>query len=99
MFTCYRGLGESWYAEQDWQQANEAFRKALTYNPQSVTTYYYLGITYEAINDPANAVNAYDNFLQLAESQDEPTKEMAEMTADAKTRKDKMSKAARKKSK
>ena len=90
MFTCYRGLGESYYAEQNWQQANYAFQDALKYKPNSYTTSYYLGITYQAMGDASNAFLNYTVFLQSAESVKEPTAQMQEMIADAKKRKAEM---------
>lgn len=92
MFTCYRGLGESYYAEQNWQQANYAFQDALKYMPDSYTTTYYLGITYQAMSDPSNAFLNYNAFLQHAESMKEQTEQMKEMIADAQKRRSEMAK-------
>lgn len=86
MFSCYRGLAEGEYAGQDYHRALDDFVQAEDYDPNSISTPYYIGICSEALGKKQEAKAAYQRFLQRAVKVEEPNKELRKMMADARQR-------------
>ena len=86
MFSCYRGLAEGEYAGQDYRRALDDFVQAEGYDPNSISTPYYIGICSEALGKKQEAKAAYQRFLQRAADVESPNKELRKMMADAKKR-------------
>ncbi|MBM6992470.1 MAG: tetratricopeptide repeat protein [Prevotella sp.] len=86
MFTCYRGIAESDYVKANYGEAIAAFLQAVAYAPRSLTSYYYLGLCYDATNDHRNAVANYQSFLQLASLETTPSDDLKAMTDDVRRR-------------
>jgi tetratricopeptide (TPR) repeat protein len=86
MFTCYRGMGESYYTQKKYREAAYAFHDALRYDATSLTTYYYLGICQAALGDQREAAKQLRTFLSIAEQMESPTESLKEMMDDARRR-------------
>lgn len=86
MFTCYRGIAESNYAKGKYAEAAAFFSQALPYLPTSVTTYYYLALSLDAIGRRDKAKENYREFLHWAAREEHPAKELKELMVDARRR-------------
>lgn len=62
------------------------FVQAEDYDPNSISTPYYIGICSEALGKKQEAKAAYQRFLQRAADVESPNKELRKMMADAKQR-------------
>ena len=77
--------GEGYYLTQQYQQAIEAWKEHLTYNPGSIATYYNIGQTYGLLlEDYAQQAIYYQKFLELAEKEP-PSEKLSEMIRKART--------------
>lgn len=86
LFTCYRGLAEGYYADNDFRRALPEFLQAQRYDPTSLTTAYYIGICYEALGDKAHAKDAYLHFIQMTAVEEDLGEDLKKMVEDARKR-------------
>ena len=86
LYTCYRGMAESHYAQADYAAAAPLFAQALIWWPSSLTTCYYLAICLDATGERASAVARYGEFVSRAEAEKDATDELRQMEADARRR-------------
>lgn len=62
----YRNVGEICYALGGYGNAAVSFKKALTYSPNNVELYHYLGLSYSNLNDVKSANAAFTKVMQQA---------------------------------
>lgn len=86
LYTCYRGMAESRYAQANYAAAAPLFAQALTWYPSSLTTYYYLAICLDATGERPAAVARYGEFVSRAEAEKDTTDDLRQMVADARRR-------------
>lgn len=86
LFTCYRGMAEGYYVENDFRHALPAFLQAQRYDPTSLTTVYFIGICYEALGDKAHAKDAYQHFIQMTAVEEDLGEDLKKMVEDARKR-------------
>lgn len=72
--------GEGYYLTQHYEEAVAAWKEHLTYNPTSIATYYNIANAYAyLLKDKEQAVAYYQQFLNLARQEENPTAQLTEM--------------------
>ena len=72
--------GEGNYLTQHYEEAVTAWKEHLTYNPTSIATYYNIANAYAyLLKDKEQAVAYYQQFLNLARQEENPTAQLTEM--------------------
>lgn len=72
--------GEGYYLTEQYEQAITAWKEHLTYNPTSIATYYNIANTYALLQeDKQQAKYYYQQFLNLARKEQNPTPALQEM--------------------
>lgn len=72
--------GEGYYLTQHYEEAVAAWKEHLAYNPSSIATYYNIGNVYAYIlRDQEQARNYYQQFLDKARQEENPTPQLTEM--------------------
>lgn len=72
--------GEGYYLTHHYDEALEAWKEHLTYNPTSVATYFNLANVYAYVKkDKKTAKDYYRKFLEQAREVDKPTPQLQEM--------------------
>ena len=72
--------GEGYYLTQHYEEAVTAWKEHLTYNPTSIATYYNIANAYAyLLKDKEQAVAYYQQFLNLARQEENPTAQLTEM--------------------
>lgn len=76
--------GEGYYLSQHYEEAVNAWKEHLTYNPTSVATYFNIANAYAYIlKDDEQARSYYQQFLDRAAEVETPTPQLSEMVAKA----------------
>lgn len=76
--------GEGYYLTQHYEEAVAAWKEHLAYNPSSIATYYNIGNVYAYIlRDQEQARNYYQQFLDKARQEENPTPQLTEMMGKA----------------
>ena len=76
--------GEGYYLTQHYEEAVTAWKEHLTYNPTSIATYYNIANAYAyLLKDKEQAVAYYQQFLNLARQEENPTAQLTEMVEKA----------------
>ena len=76
--------GEGYYLTEHYAEAIAAWKEHLTYNPKSIATYYNIGNTYALLlEDKKQAKPYYQQFLDLARKEENPTDALQEMVKKA----------------
>ena len=76
--------GEGYYLSQHYEEAVNAWKEHLTYNPTSVATYFNIANAYAYIlKDDEQARTYYQQFLDRAAEVENPTPQLSEMVAQA----------------
>jgi tetratricopeptide (TPR) repeat protein len=76
--------GEGYYLTQHYEEAVAAWKEHLAYNPSSIATYYNIGNVYAYIlRDQEQARNYYQQFLDKARQEENPTTQLTEMMGKA----------------
>ena len=76
--------GEGYYLSQHYEEAVNAWKEHLTYNPTSVATYFNIANAYAYIlKDDEQARSYYQQFLDRAAEVEPPTPQLSEMVAKA----------------
>ena len=76
--------GEGYYLSQHYEEAVNAWKEHLTYNPTSVATYFNIANAYAYIlKDDEQARTYYQQFLDRAAEVENPTPQLSEMVAKA----------------
>ena len=77
--------GEGYYLTHHYEEAVEAWKEHLSYNPSSVATYYNIANAYcYLIKDEEQAKSYYKLFVEKAVGVENPTKQLIEMLEKAK---------------
>ena len=72
--------GEGYYLTQHYEEAVAAWKEHLAYNPASIATYYNIANAYAyLLKDNEQAVAYYQQFLDLARQEENPTAQLTEM--------------------
>jgi len=72
--------GEGYYLTQHYEEAVAAWKEHLTYNPTSIATYFNIANAYAyLLKDKEQAVSYYQQFLDLARQEENPTAQLTEM--------------------
>ena len=72
--------GEGYYLTQHYEEAVTAWKEHLAYNPASIATYYNIANAYAyLLKDKEQAVSYYQQFLDLARQEENPTAQLTEM--------------------
>ena len=72
--------GEGYYLTEHYPEAVEAWKRHLSYNPGSISTYYNIANTYTyLVKDDEQAKKYYQQFLDLARQEAEPNEQLKEM--------------------
>ena len=72
--------GEGHYYLEHYQEAVEAWKRHLSYNPSSIATYYNIANTYALlVKDNEQAKDYYQQFLGLARKEENPNAQLSEM--------------------
>ena len=72
--------GEGYYLTEHYNEAVAAWKEHLTYNPTSIATYYNIANTYALLlQDKEQAIYYYQQFLNLARKEENPTAALQEM--------------------
>ena len=72
--------GEGYYLTEHYAEAIAAWKEHLTYNPKSIATYYNIANTYALLlEDKEQAKPYYQQFLDLARKEENPTTALQEM--------------------
>ena len=72
--------GEGHYYLEHYQEAVEAWKRHLSYNPSSIATYYNIANTYALLlKDDEQAKDYYQQFLGLARKEENPNAQLSEM--------------------
>ena len=72
--------GEGYYLTEHYDEAVEAWKEHLAYNPTSIATYYNIANAYAfLLKDMKQAVIYYRQFLEWARKEEHPTPQLAEM--------------------
>ena len=84
MKTITLSQGEGYYLTQHYEEAVAAWKEHLAYNPSSIATYYNIGNVYAYIlRDQEQARNYYQQFLDKARQEENPTPQLTEMMGKA----------------
>ena len=76
--------GEGYYLTEHYAEAVAAWKEHLTYNPTSIATYYNIANTYALLlEDKEQAKPYYQQFLDLARKEENPTTALQEMVKKA----------------
>ena len=76
--------GEGYYLSQHYEEAVNAWKEHLTYNPSSVATYFNIANAYAYIlKDDEQARSYYQQFLDRAAEVENPSPQLSEMVAKA----------------
>jgi tetratricopeptide (TPR) repeat protein len=76
--------GEAYYLTEHYDKAVEAWKEHLAYNPTSIATYYNIANTYALLlEDKEQAKSYYQQFLDLARKEENPTDALQEMVKKA----------------
>ena len=76
--------GEGYYLTEHYAEAIAAWKEHLTYNPMSIATYYNIANTYALLlQDKEQAKPYYQQFLDLARKEENPTDALQEMVKKA----------------
>ena len=76
--------GEGYYLTEHYDEAIAAWKEHLTYNPTSIATYYNIANTYALLReDQQQAKPYYQQFLDLARKEENPTDALQEMVKKA----------------
>ena len=76
--------GEGYYLSQHYEEAVNAWKEHLIYNPTSVATYFNIANAYAYIlKDDEQARDYYQQFLDRAAEVENPTPQLSEMVAKA----------------
>ena len=62
----YLELGAAYYVAHKWQDALNAFQKAVDADPKQATAYYYLGVLNAALGNRDKANQALEQLLQVS---------------------------------
>lgn len=65
----YLELGAAYYIAKKWQDAIQAFEKAVALDSKQAFAYYYLGILYAALGQRDQANAALDQVLKVSNNQ------------------------------
>ena len=72
--------GEGYYLTQHYEEAVAAWKEHLTYNPTSIATYFNIANAYAyLLKDREQAKAYYEQFLNLARQEENPTTQLLEM--------------------
>ena len=72
--------GEGYYLTQHYEEAVAAWKEHLTYNPTSIATYFNIANAYAyLLKDREQAKAYYEQFLNLARKEENPTAQLTEM--------------------
>ena len=63
----YEQLGAYHYRSSNYRAAASAYAKALEYQEHLVQAHFYLGMTYEKLSNPQNAIRHYQAYLKSTE--------------------------------
>ena len=78
--------GEGYYLTEHYAEAVASWKEHLAYNPSSIATYYNIASAYYYfLPDGQEAKRYYEQFLDLARSEEKPTPQLAEMIEKAET--------------
>ena len=64
-FIAHRNQGTLYSTRDQWNEAIEAFRRAIELRPEDVKTRYHLGVAYVRANDVASAMKQYEALKRL----------------------------------
>lgn len=92
LYVCHRGMAEIFYAKGNYADALVEFEQAAHCDSTSITTPYYVGVCYEAMEDYPQAVKAYQRFLALITAEETASEELTGMMDDARKRIEKIRK-------
>jgi tetratricopeptide (TPR) repeat protein len=74
--------GEGYYLTEHYPEAVAAWKEHLTYNPNSIATYYNIANAYSyLLNDAEQAKSYYHQFLAAARKEEHPNDKLTEMIA------------------
>jgi superkiller protein 3 len=68
---CWSNLGSAFLMEEKYPLAIQALTEFSRLNSQLAGTYFYLGISYDKLNDAQNAIVNYQKFLELDQGKTE----------------------------
>ena len=72
--------GEGYYLTEHYSEAIAAWKEHLAYNPTSIATYFNVANTYALLlEDKEQAKPYYQQFLDLARKEENPTTALQEM--------------------
>ncbi|HEY6951835.1 MAG TPA: tetratricopeptide repeat protein [Bacteroidota bacterium] len=63
----YTELGGYQYRRKDYRAASQAYIKALTFEEHNTEAHFYLGMTYDQLKNPQNAIRHYQSYLKFTE--------------------------------
>ena len=89
-YICWRGLADVCYMQQDYPRSVEAFEKAVQYDPTSLTSRFFLAVSYEAVGRGREAKAQYAQFLADAQREEHPSETLLELMKQAKERSSKL---------
>ena len=76
--------GEGYYLTADYNEAVEAWKQHLAFNPGSVATYYNIANAYMyLLSDKEQAEAYYRQFIDLARKEEKPTEKLTQMIQNA----------------
>ncbi|MCI6551881.1 MAG: hypothetical protein MR450_13670 [Prevotella sp.] len=84
LFIVHRNLGDGYLLQDDWPQAIQAWTDAVSYNPYSLTTWFYLGAAYHRQSNRQQAARCLTRFIDLASAEKDPNADLKEMIRKAK---------------
>jgi tetratricopeptide (TPR) repeat protein len=61
----YQRRGMAYYARKQYSEAESDLKKAITFDPKSIDSFYSLGMVYKAMGRDDDAVNAFKQVVNL----------------------------------
>lgn len=84
LFIVHRNLGDGYLLQHDRAQAIHAWTDAVSYNPYSLTTWFYLGASCHMQSNRQQAARCLTRFIDLASAEKDPNADLKEMIRKAK---------------
>jgi len=69
-YAMRKNLGWAYYQIEQYDLARDELETAVTIRPNQAPAYYYLALTYEALEEPAAAIAAWENCLRYIDYND-----------------------------
>jgi tetratricopeptide (TPR) repeat protein len=69
-YVMHKNLGWAYYQMEQYDLARDELETAVTIRPDRTPAYYYLALTYEALEEPEAAISAWENCLRYIDYDD-----------------------------